>query len=294
MAPPAKSWNATGHRIIAAIAYDRLTAAVRARVDDLIRRHPDYGTLLTQDAPTEPKARARAAFIAAAYWPDQIRRDERFYDENFADARPTPTLPGFPNMGRHTTWHYFDTPYAPDGARTQKQHPPHALSELKRMLAEIGREQRSAIGPYDLPWIEHLAGDLQQPLHTVSRFLRSKQKGDEGGNGVIVVPNRTLHSLWDDAAGRDFSDAYVTRYAAEVTAQYPPPRKISTKPQDWIEEGYGLAKKEVYTFGLETGSTERPLTLPAGYEENTQRIARQRMAIGGYRLAAVLNRVLDQ
>ena len=38
---PAWAWNAAGHRIVAAIAYDQLTPATRARVDDLIRRHPD-------------------------------------------------------------------------------------------------------------------------------------------------------------------------------------------------------------------------------------------------------------
>jgi hypothetical protein len=294
MVPPAGAWNATGHRIIAAIAYDRLTPAVRARVDDLIRRHPDYGTLLTQDAPTEPRARARAAFEAAAVWPDLMRRDERFFDETRADVRPTRSLAGFPNMGRHTIWHYIDIPYAPDGAPVQNQNPPNALTEIQRLLAEIGREQGSAIGPYDLPWIEHLAGDVHQPLHCVSRFLRSQPQGDAGGNRVIVAPNRTLHALWDDAAGQDVTDAYVNRYAAEVTAQYPLPERISTSPQEWVDEGFALAKQEVYTFGLETGSSDRPLALPAAYEENARRIARQRIAIAGYRLAAVLNGALGQ
>src|SRR5206468_12659245 len=47
---PAVPWNATGHRIIASIAYDNLTPAARARVDDLIRRHPDYESLFLKDA----------------------------------------------------------------------------------------------------------------------------------------------------------------------------------------------------------------------------------------------------
>src|SRR5215469_12334814 len=71
---PANAWNATGHSIIAAIAYDRLNPKTRARVDDLIRRHPDYETILTHGAPANPAARARFAFISAAVWPDLIKR----------------------------------------------------------------------------------------------------------------------------------------------------------------------------------------------------------------------------
>src|SRR5271156_1332522 len=78
IAPPASAWNATGHRLVAAIAYDRLTPKTRARVDALIRQHPDYEKLFLRDAPAEPAARARAAFIAAAVWPDNIKGDPRF------------------------------------------------------------------------------------------------------------------------------------------------------------------------------------------------------------------------
>src|SRR5882757_2823224 len=90
LAPPATAWNATGHRLIAAIAYDRLKPKTRARVDALIRQHPDYEKIFLRDAPTEPAARARAAFIAASVWPDQIKGDPRFYDESRANASPTP------------------------------------------------------------------------------------------------------------------------------------------------------------------------------------------------------------
>src|ERR1700722_14696889 len=81
LAPPAQAWNSTGHRLIAAIAYDRLTPKARARVDALIRQHPDYEKLLIKAAPSDPIARARAAFIAAPVWPDQIKGDPRFFDE---------------------------------------------------------------------------------------------------------------------------------------------------------------------------------------------------------------------
>lgn len=283
---PASAWDGTGHRIIAAIAYDRLTPAAKARVDALIKAHPDYA-LLIRNSPEDPAARARAAFITAAVWPDDIKGDRRFYDDTRKDSQPTPALPGFPDMKRHTNWHYYDKPYTPDGAPSKKQEPPSALSELPRLLKEIGSAPQETAS-YDLPWIEHITGDLGQPLHCVSRMLKSMPDGDGGGNRVFVMPGRNLHSLWDDSAGRDTSDAYVTKYAAEAVAAHPPSR-IEKNPKKWIDQGYHLSRTQVYTFGLGTGSREAPINLSDGYVENTKHVAQAQLATAGYRLAAVLN-----
>jgi hypothetical protein len=298
LAPSALAWNSTGHRLIAAIAYDRLTPKTRARVDALIRQHPDYEKIFLHDAPTDPAARARAAFITAAVWPDQIKGDPRFYDETRPNASPTPLLPGFLDMARHTTWHYYDTPYTPDGVEPEPQKPPNALSELQRIIPIIGVKgdvpPTSASNPtYLLPWLEHVAGDVHQPLHCVSRFLKSMPKGDAGGNNVYITgPARNLHSLWDGAAGRDDSEAYAVKYIAEAVAAHPPPHHLEKKPAKWIHEGFEIAVSEVYTFGLETGTRDHPITLPPGYEANAAKVAQQRIAIAGYRLAAVLNEKL--
>jgi hypothetical protein len=296
LALPAAAWNYTGHCIIAEIAYERLTPQVRARVDQMIRNHPDYQDVFTKDAPAAVKADAAAlaryAFVHAAPWPDLIRGDARFYDETNPAARPTPLLPGFPDMGRHAAWHYFDTPYSGDGTPVIEQQPPHLMTELPRLLAEIGTAD-SRQAAYDLPWIEHLVGDSHQPLHLTGRFLRSQPKGDAGGNFVIVEPGRTLHSLWDDAAApRDLSYEDIVRYAHEITADYPPGPPPSLDPTHWASESFDLDKSAVYTFGLATGSKDQPVKLPPGYEERAKTIARERVAAAGYRLAGALNAYL--
>jgi S1/P1 Nuclease len=295
-ATPALAWNATGHRLIAAIAYDRLTPKVRARVDAMIRQHPDYEKVFLRDAPADLIARARAAFIAASVWPDQIKGDPRFYDESRPNASPPQLLPGFPDMARHTTWHYYDTPYTPDGTEPAHQILPHALSELNRIIAIIGTKDdvppTSASNPaYLLPWLEHIVGDVHQPLHCVTRFLKSQPKGDAGGNNVYIG-TRNLHSLWDGAAGSDITETYAAKYTAEAVAAHPVARHLKKKPEQWIAEGFQLAVSDVYTFGLETGTRDHPLPLPPGYEANAARIAQQRIAMAGYRLAAVLNEKL--
>ncbi len=287
---PAFAWNATGHRIIAAIAYDRLTPQVRARVDDLLRKHPDYSRF-EQNTSEDPAQRARAVFLAASVWPDNIKGDPRFWDDTRTDAKPTELLPGFPDMKRHTNWHYYDTPYAPDGAHTQKQPPPSALTELPRLIKELGKESDAAAA-YDLPWIEHIVGDVHQPLHCIGRFLKSAPHSDQGGNLVFIAPRGNLHGLWDGAAGIDSSDAYVNKYAVEAVAEHPTPASIEKNPKKWIAEGAELARTSVYTFGLENGTRERPIHLPDSYLENARRIARIQVAVAGYRLAAVLNEQL--
>jgi hypothetical protein len=289
---PAAAWNATGHRIVAAIAYEKLTPKVRARVDELIRQHPDYAAVFIKDAPADAAARARAAFLTAANWPDMIRTgDPRFYDETRQDAVPTPLLPGFPDMARHAGWHFIDIPFTPDGAAGRPPPTPNALTELQRILREIKSPPGEQQMVYDLPWLEHLVGDVHQPLHCTSRFLRSQPKGDAGGNFVFVVPGRTLHSVWDDAPGTDISDEYVSSYAARVTAGYSA-RHGAENPKKWVEESFALDITDVYTFGPDAGSREQPIPLPSGYVENAAKVSERRIAAAGYRLAAVLNGLL--
>jgi hypothetical protein len=283
---PLQAWNATGHRIVGAIAYDRLTAKARARVDELLRQHPDFKMLMGRDA-----------FLAASVWPDAIRGDTRFYDDTLPNAQPTPLLSGFASLGflsmaRHTNWHYIDLPFSPDGTPLEPTPSPNALIELRRILKEAD------LSAYDLPWLVHLTGDVHQPLHCTSRFTKSQPHGDQGGNLVYVMPGRNLHALWDDLAGSVTTDAYVNRYAAEITAEFVKARgqqpRLSKDPKKWVDEGFDLAKREVYTFGPETGSREHPLPLPPAYEENARRIARIQIAKAGFRLAAALNAKLGQ
>lgn len=281
LTPSLRAWNATGHRVIAAIAYDHLTPRAKARVDELLKQHPDFANLPS-----------REAFLAASVWPDAIRNDPRFYDDTAANSKPTPLLAGFPSMARHTNWHYIDLPFSPDGTPLEQPKKPNALVELRRILKE------PSLTAYDLPWLIHLTGDVHQPLHCTSRFTKQLPHGDQGGNLVFVTPGRNLHSLWDGLAGTEISDEFVNRFATGVTAELvrgkgPNPR-LSRDPKRWIDEGFALAEHDVYTFGPASGSRENPVELPENYEAGARRIARVQLAKAGFRLAAILNAKLGR
>jgi hypothetical protein len=273
---PLQAWNATGHRIVAAIAYDHLTPQAKARVDELLKQHPDFSTLSQRDA-----------FLAASVWPDTIKGDNRFFDDTVVNPQPTPLLPGFPSMARHTDWHYIDLPFSPDGTRLERPKRPNALIELRRIL------KAPSLAVYDLPWLIHLTGDVHQPLHCASRFTKSQPHGDQGGNLVIITPGRNLHSFWDGLAGYDTGDAYVDRMASGVTAEFTTMNGahpvVSMDPKLWINEGFELAKQEVYTFGAAAGTRDNPIALPESYEYRARQVARVQLSKAGFRLAAVLN-----
>ncbi len=296
LASPAWAWNYSGHWVAAAIAYQRLSPSVRAHVDELIRRHPDYDKFNFPDAPSDPESRARAAFIRAASWPDEIKGDPRFYDDTRKDAAPTPTLPGLPDMKRHTNWHYTDIPFSPDDTPLVPARVPNAVTEIRRLLAELSptadpstAAYDPAAAAYDLVWLQHLIPDIHNPLHGTSRFTKDLPGGDQGGN-LVFVPGKTLHMVWDDAATpADLPYAAILKYAKDFMGRQPPPVTSTLNPKVWIEEDAKLAKSDVYTFGDGSGTKEHPVTLPSGYMENAQRIARQRLTRSGYILGAALN-----
>jgi hypothetical protein len=291
--PTLPAWNETGHRLTAAIAYDNLTPQTRARVDALLKRHPDYNTLLTKNAPSDPAGRARAAFLVASYWPDIIRNDPRFYDETRANAKQTPKLKGFPSMASHPQWHYVDFNFSLDATPIPPIEFPNALEQISRLTTAVSAKDAEQAA-YSLPWLIHLAGDVHNPLHTVSRYTKAFPKGDRGGNDVWVRPTRTgapsmnLHAFWDGLGGTDPSPAYVDRYAKELLAAYTAPVP-DTHPETWVVEGFYNARAVAYTFGPDNGTRENPIALTRVYEDAAQVTARERLAAAGLRLAALLN-----
>jgi len=297
----ALSWNGKGHRTVAFIAYKKLThnpngQNARAKVDELLRKHPDFATLSEGLSPSDPNFGLKV-FIKAATWPDIIKSDGRFFD---AGNPSKPLLPGFPDMERHRNFHFIDEPLTQDGSATAPPPSPNALEVIRRMRDELGNSAfPDNIQAYDLSWLIHLIGDVHQPLHSTSRFTQKHgvPEGDRGGNFFTIKaftifdadnPVRDLHSYWDGVLGvsEDFNS--VKALANSLMSSFPVQNPIDTTEQDWIDESFDGAKTVVYTIGADEPGQPAPAITKA-YNKKASRLARKRMALAGYRLAEVLN-----
>ena len=148
----ALAWNAAGHRLVAAIAWQQLSPASQDFASAALARHPDHGRWLDRARTADPAA----IFAEAATWPDDIRSDPRFYDEGRDEE--TPSLPGMPDTARHKRWHYVDLDER--GNRESGE----ADRQIER-LSQLMRSGRSQDVTYALPWLLHLVADIHQPLH---------------------------------------------------------------------------------------------------------------------------------
>lgn len=124
-----------------------------------------------------------------------------------------------------------------------------------------------------------------------------------------------LHAYWDNLFGRFGTPVILDALQAEITAQHPPAalrdRSATLAYAAWADESFEIGVRDVRLNGaLATGVQTRrgdnrdrgenraapsPLpALPADYLPRAQAIARERVAIAGYRIANVLNDALGE
>jgi S1/P1 Nuclease len=247
---PAYAWNSTGHKAISLLAYQRLTPAVRQRIDGLLAKHPDYSKW-TEGVPAGQ--RGRAAFLAASVWPDNIRNDPRFHND---DQAATPAIPGLPEgaQARHAEWHYIDLPFSTDATPTVPPSKSNALMELKELQSVEHNPEQMQV--YLLPWVLHLVEDVHQPLHTMMRFTANDPNGDRGGNTVRVKDASNLHGYWDGRLGNDNTDSFLDELSETLRLQAQGAVVFDMNPEHWVNEGFAL-RQQVYSF-IGTGTLESP------------------------------------
>jgi hypothetical protein len=300
LAQTANAWWDGGHETVAYIAYKKLTPAIRTRVDALLQRNPMYDTW-TKGLPDEQKG--LVAFVRAATWADCIKSPKCApgYTSDGGNGGNDP--PGNPtdaqNIGyddhlMHKYWHFIDMPYSA-GAPGQPPKDPNALSEIKLLTDAIGTDKSDDIKSYDVVWLEHLVGDVHQPLHATSRFTKNHRDGDAGGNLVLFCsspcPNE-LHAYWDSLMGDGPSIADITTTGDQLLARNEPAKANLADPSQWIDESFALAKSKVYVAPISDDNDPGPTISPwpdPSYAAQAERTAKSQVLLAGYRLANLLN-----
>lgn len=264
---PALAWIDTGHMVIAEIAQGCLRPEVRRECEELLKVGCD------------PKT---DSFVTCACWADDTKSRET------------------------GAWHYINIHFRTDGKGTdnqpERENVVWAISRFSKVLAD--RSLPKAERADALRFLIHFVGDVHQPMHTVARDTDTFPSGDRGGNDFPVVspPNlkpepRNLHFLWDiggglfpsvprplDRRGRET----IESLASQIVGQFPAsslPEVREGDPARWSAEGVALAKTVCYT--LPVGSVPSD-----AYLRTAQRESAKRAALAGYRLAALLDRLL--
>jgi S1/P1 Nuclease len=255
---PAQAWDASGHYLIGAIAYQRLSPAVRTAVDRLIHA-PDAVD------PVED-------FIAAGVFADDLKQR---------------------GITVYNSWHYISQPYAMDQQRTVPPQMHNVVWAIEQCQAIVGNTALPAFTRgFFLRLLIHFVGDIHQPLHAINFFSKTYPAGDAGGNRYTIEHPLAdnLHRLWDRSAGLypsqlRYRRAELNKLANQLQMDYPKPAKQQTLvAADWARESYALAISQVYTLVPDRAPDQ-------AYISQAQQVAGQRLTLAGYRLAEMLTQL---
>ncbi|MBV9926902.1 MAG: S1/P1 nuclease [Acidobacteria bacterium] len=275
-APAASAWGAGGHMMTAKIAFDRLNPKAKAEAERLM-------AIVIEPADVTSK---RLGFFRGSVWPDDVR-----------------SRPGFEFSGK---LHFADFPFSVDST------PLPDLPEPENVIVALGRYVEVLKTSTDdneraqaLRFVIHFVGDIHQPLHCSTRVDETLPKGDQGGNLFLVLaPGRVkLHSFWDGGLNSfpkgggppDFEpppQGLIDAAVPSIIKENPDTNHLlqldnPTNFQGWADESSWLAEKYAYAGRKLVPES----TITEGYKKDGVRIARRRVAWGGYRLAALLNSI---
>jgi hypothetical protein len=293
---PALAWNSVGHMTVAYVAYQKLSPAEKARAAVLLQLNPYYKQWLTYlPVGTSDSDRDMYVFMMAATWPDEIKAKTSGYTgSDTAPAGELPTLnEGYDDKQAHKYWHYVDKPLRADHADLPPLQVPEITQKIGVLRAALASSEPDPLKSYDLVWLEHLVGDIHQPLHAATRVTAANPQGDAGGNLVLINdPNKELHAFWDNVLGEGQTKDFMS--AVKVAGTLPAPNRtmaLDGKEDDWAAESFTLARKSVYVKPVANGLG--PYTLTPAYTAKAQKVARQRIELAGARLANLLKTALQ-
>ncbi|MDQ3803793.1 MAG: S1/P1 nuclease [Acidobacteriota bacterium] len=284
----APAWHDVGHMLVAQIAYLRLTPAAKGRVDKLLVTPEGRRPLIHLCAGYYMAATCEKTYdpVTIAVWMDDFRGDS-LTDE-------------------YDPWHYINHKPFFDGIPARTDVGPEPVNVLDRINWAVntlrrgtGRDRTDA---ETLGFLYHLVGDVHQPLHATTRYTAALPDGDMGGNlfrlkATDGSPATSLHFFWDAAAGafgfegprrpldpaararlRSLADGLMKEHPADSL-----PAAKDLEPLNWVEESNQLARRVAYANIKENETPSK------AYTDEARRVSRLRLALAGYRLAALLN-----
>lgn len=287
----ARAWDAAGHMLVCQIAWDQMTPAVRARAAELVK---PLDARFNDNQPYN--------FVTSGAWMDDMRA-----------------------LGKDYQWsklHYVTIPWTPTGLPAEIPAAPNVVSGIDDSIRVL-RDAKSTPAQLTeaLAFVVHFLGDIHQPLHTTDR------NNDRGGNAVLIsgVPfsdlmqkqGRNLHTFWDkafrfDGQGPAIVEAWIppgtsrrpsapgegiiAEQAKKIVAQYPreklPELATATDAAAWAKESHMVGCLSAYPAGPAPADEMEIRVLTPEFAKASAGIANRRIALAGYRLGDLLNKLL--
>ena len=323
--PRAVAWGNAGHEAVAYVAWQQMTPAARARAIELIKLVPTLtkpdGTstipgykewLIDLPSGLNEDQKNLYLFMRAATWADSIKHKWLKDSDTPPAGRGVEVNIGFTDTESHGYWHFIDAGFTSDHSTVPATPVPNVATQIAALRLAIASGEDDNLEAYDLVWLEHLVGDIHQPLHGSARYFSGES--DIGGNLVKIrltsamkkefegtqskTAPRELHAFWDDLPGEGqpaaaLPDAvtFASGLSAATDAEV-----ADTDADDWAAESLALAKSDAYHApigkGLQpvgsTGSSSSYL-ISTTYFDTAMQDAKVRIALAGARLAKLLN-----
>jgi hypothetical protein len=312
-AAPVVAWWDGGHKIVASIAFRRLTGSEQEKIVAILRQHPRFRVDFLDAAPAEAVLDADQmrewCFQQAAIWPDLARK---FRGSDLETYHHGPwhyiSMPHFMNDADRAALHdqlklnvSLDAPASPEAEMNAIQ----TIRAARRILND--RQATDLDKALMIVWLFHVVGDIHQPMHSTTLFSsRLFREGDHGGNDVPTVQRKNLHSVWDSFPGGtvDLKTARDDALRLMSNAELKQLGEKSAGELDeklWLDESRQLATTVVYDDEILTplrgyerqGGEVKPIELSEDYLRRGSRIADRRVVQAGYRLGAILKAIAE-
>jgi subtilisin family serine protease len=284
------TFNLQGHAVIAYIAEQYLE-----------QNNPDTFRRLQGVKGADPIGRGDIASFAM--WPDRLKHPPPGEEDAYKAQKD--------RLGSdRALWHYVNIVYDP-ATRDAKPDPGNAhgdlLKELPGQLQQLSNTD-PLIAADALAFVLHLVGDLHQPLHCAAlndgTYFSTPPEYDRGGNLIRWGKDTTrfassLHGLWDDfiAMKNDEVERRVSELMQQVPKESFDAGLFQMSLNDIAVESFELAKtayddflaKSTYVGPSVAAKGGQQFTPPPDeYRANGRKLIRERAALAGYRLAALL------
>ena len=252
---PSWAWGREGHRLTALVAEAYLTPEAKAQIAELLHKET-----LADVAP----------------WADEYR-------QSHPETAP---------------WHFVDIPRA-EAKFDRNRDCPVSQTDPKspwrdcvtdRILYFEGRLGDASLSPAEramaLKFLVHLIGDIHQPFHALG--------DDRGGNNIHVTflgstqcaaYTCNLHGVWDDSMieERGLSEPKYTALLLQEIKENHWERLDGGEPTTWANISHHYAVEAYAPNGA---------VLTHDYYNEEIKVVDAELALGGLRLARVLNRIL--